>query len=547
MKKVLSIILTAALIFSLAVPAFCRAGVVSNVTPVIYIAGDSNRLAYDNGTKTFQINDLFSIFGESEDGSISEAAFNILLPFIMEGIIYDKWDNYYDAVYKELSDVYAPIRLDENGNVWNDSGITEEQKQKNAADAHTDRKNAAGRYEYREYEFYYDWRLDPIEVADSLNDYIEAVKKATGSDKVSVMVKCLGNNVLLSYVDKYSTESLKGVGIDVATSMGADFMSGMLSGKFGIDGNSLSRTFIDLSYRNNELTELADFVGAIFDMLDNMGVLDKLSETARNLIYSKIEYGIISAIARSTFITMPGYWGIVSCEEFDDALNYVFGEEGSEKRTEYAGLIEKITNFNDTIKVNALPIMKSLEDNGVNVCIISKYGLQMLPVLKDGSLVGDEYVSAQKSSFGATTSTIYDTLSDEYIAQRVGEGKGKYISPDKQIDASTCLFPDYTWFIKGEQHGWYAPQETDLLMRVMDADTQLTVDDLELPQYLVISYDESETLSPMTEENCHNELWKADEKTDHPQTKSEKLISFLKTLFRILDGLYRLLASKLGI
>ena len=545
MKKVLSLILVCTLVFSLTLPAFCLSPKVSNVTPVVYIAGDSNRIAYDNGTKSFQINDLFSIFGDSEDGSISEAAFNILYPFIMEGIVFDKWDNYYDAVYKELADVYEPIRLDENGNAQYGTGLLEEYKRKMAADAVTDRKNAAGRYEQRVYEFYYDWRLDPIEIADRLNDYIEAIKNVTHSDKVSIIVKCLGNNVLLAYVDKYGTDSIKGVGIDVATSLGADFMTGMLTGKFGIDGNSVTRTLLDLSYRNNELTELAEFVGSTIDMLDNMGVLDSISTEARELIYGKIEYGVISAIALSAFMTMPGYWGIVSYEEFDTALNYVFGEEGSEKRQEYAGLIEKITKFNDNIKANTLPIMKSLETNGVNVCVISKYGLQMLPVLKDGSLVGDEYVSAQKSSFGATTSTIYGTLSDEYIAQRVAEGKGKYISPDKQIDASTCLFPDYTWFIKGEQHGWYAPQETDLLMTVMDADRQLTTDDFDFSQYLVISYDGTETLSSMTEENCHNELWKADDKIDHPQTKKERLISFLTTLFRWIKSLFALLTAKL--
>ena len=545
MKKVLSIILTCTLIFTLAFPVFCRQGVVSNVTPVVYIAGDSNEISYENGTKSFEINDLFSIFGDSEESSITEAAFNILYPFIMEGIAFDKWDNYYDAVYKELADVYGPIRLDNNGNAQSGTGVPEIYKRKMAADAVTDRKNPKGRYDYREYEFYYDWRLDPIEIADKLNDYIESVKKVTHSDKVSIMVKCLGNNVLLAYVDKYGTDSIKGVGIDVATSMGADFMTGMLTGKFGIDGNSLTRTFLDLSYRNNELTELAEFVGSTIDMLDNMGVLDSISAEARVLIYNKIEYGIISALALSAFMTMPGYWGIVSYEDFDTALNYVFGEEGSEKRIEYAGLIEKITNFNDTIKANALPIMKSLENDGVNICVISKYGLQMLPVLKDGSLVGDEYVSAHNSSFGATTSNIYGTLSDEYIAQRVAEGKEKYISPDKQIDASTCLFPDYTWFIKGEQHGWYAPQETDLLMAVMDADRQLTIDDFDFSQYLVISYDEAETLSSMTEENCHNELWQADEKTDHPETKQERLTSFLKTLFRWIRSLWNFLALKL--
>ncbi|MGN1117410.1 MAG: hypothetical protein ACI4RU_02260, partial [Acutalibacteraceae bacterium] len=187
--------------------------------------------------------------------------------------------------------------------------------------------------------------------------------------------------------------------------------------------------------------------------------------------------------------------------------------------------------------------MKTLEENGTNICIISKYGNQMVPVLKDGSLVGDEYVSAYRSSFGATTSNIYTTLSDEYIAQQNEKGLGRYISPDKQIDASTCLFPDYTWFFKGVSHGHYTRAEVDLLMTVIDADRQLTIDDFDWTQFVVFDY-ETEIAEPMTEENCHNEYWEADETIDHPQTKQEKLISFLKSLFKWIKSLFELIISR---
>ena len=81
---------------------------------------------------------------------------------------------------------------------------------------------------------------------------------------------------------------------------------------------------------------------------------------------------------------MPCYWALVAPEDFDTALTYVFGEKGSEKRTQYAGLIEKITYYNDTVKVNTEEILKATKSAGTNMCIIAKYGVQMLPVVKDG-------------------------------------------------------------------------------------------------------------------------------------------------------------------
>ena len=547
MKKTISIILSIVLIVSAAIPAFAR-DIGSDLTssvPVIYIRGDSNDLAYDNGTKLFSIEDMLNIYKNSEEGSFEEAAFNILYPFILKGIAFDDWDDYYDAVYKEISDVYKPIQLDENGDPNDDCGIPQREKDIMAADMTRNRADANGRYAERTYQFYYDWRLDPILIADQLNEYIEGVKKATGHDKVALSVKCLGSNVVLSYIQKYSTGSIKGIGFDVSTSMGADFLSGMVSGDFGVDGNSISRFANYISNKENAYTDIVHFVSSTIDLLELSGALDSVTKVAREQLYEKIEYGIISALARSTFMTFPGYWAIIQVDDFDDALRYVFGEEGSEKRETYKGLIDKVTYYNETIKKNVYPIMQKIADGGVNLCIVSKYGIPMIPVLKNGAILGDEYVSVYNSSFGATTSDVYTTLSDEYIKAQTEKGLGKYISPDKQIDASTCLFPDYTWFFKGAPHGFYTTPETDLIMQVIDADRQLTVDDFDLTQFIAYNY-ETRTASPMTTENCNTEYWTADDELDHPNTKSEKLRSFLTILFRWLKNILDLFKTRLG-
>lgn len=544
MKKILSVLLALVMIFSLAMPAFATRATVKAGVPVIYISGDSNRIYYDNETKSFAIEDVFEIFSEddSEEGSVKEAVLNIMYPFIVKGILTDNWDDYYEAFYKELNDKFEPVKLDENGNVHNDSGISSEQKADLLNAMTYDRADKNGQYQEDTYKFHYDWRLDPIELADQLHEYIEGVKKASGHDKVGISVRCLGCNVVLAYINKYGTDSLKGVGIDVSTSMGADFLSGMVSGDFGIDGNAISRIIVDLAERDKKYSEVLQFATATIDLLSNTGVIGTLSKVAREQLYSKIEYGVISAISRATFLTYPCYWALITTEDFDSALNYVFGFPGDEKRETYKGLIEKITNYNETIKKNVTPIVKQIEDNGVNLCVVSKYGIQMAPTLKDGSILGDEYVSAARSSFGATTSTVYDTLSEKYIKAQTEKGLERYISPDKKVDASTCLFPDYTWFFKGVPHGYYTREETDLIMTVIDADIQLTVNDYPLTQF--ISYDfPNRTAYPMTEENCSNENWVADEKTDRPKTEDEKLTSFIRSILNWLRAVFNLFTS----
>lgn len=576
MKKLFSVLLAICL-FATAMPVSAAPNSEPTVycdDPTIYIAGDSGKIYYDNGTKYFSIDDVFSVIGldseneseEDEDESegtnaVLEASMNILIPFILEGIASGKWDNYYAAVEKEIGDLFEEIKLDKNGNVpeGSDSGIgPEEQKAMEHAMTHNITKK--GKYHEKAYNFYYDWRLDPMEIADDLHEYIEAVKVATGHDKVSLNCRCLGSNVALAYIYKYGIGSisgienedadpdffagLKGLGIDVSTSNGSDFLSGIISGDFGVDGNSIVRFIADTAYFEDSF-DVSPVITTTIELLSNVGVIDKLTEVARRELYAEIEYGIISALATATFLTMPCYWALVSPEDFDTALVYVFGEEGSEKRTEYAGLIEKITNYNDTIKVNTEEILQIAQNAGTNMCLIAKYGVQMLPVLKDGGILGDQYVSVENSSFGATTSDIYGTLDEDYIAERVALGYGSYISPDKQIDASTCLFPEYTWFIKGCSHGFYSTWERDILLTTIDADRQLTVDDFPFTRFIIYNYEDN-IFEAMTEENCDIGNWEAESDIEKPEGDSGKLQSIIVSLMRWLTAIFNAIRELLA-
>ena len=99
MKKLIAILLTVCVLFS-AMPlavAFNTEPTVSCNDPTIYIAGDSGKIYYDNGTKYFSIDDMFALIGLESDNEtveeeekdevnpVLEAAINILIPFIFRG------------------------------------------------------------------------------------------------------------------------------------------------------------------------------------------------------------------------------------------------------------------------------------------------------------------------------------------------------------------------------------------------------------------------------------------------------------------------------
>lgn len=542
MKKIVSVLLVVVMLFAFSVPAFAaKYEVGKSPIPVVTIYGDGEAI-YDaeKKTKLFQFSEIFSILGGSEDGALGEATLNILTPFLVEGILYDKWDNYYAALEKEIGEMFTEVRYDENGENWNGSGLSQLTVDLTKQQLSRDAKDANGHYMYYDYHFFYDWRQDPMKTADEFHEYVEAVKKITGAEKVSVIARCLGTSVVMAYLKKYGTDSIHGVSFNGSVAAGGEIISEPISGKFVIDVNAINRMISD--FEAIGWFGLDSFITTSIDLaaktLTATGF--ELNETE---IYGKLVQGVTSALALSTFFTWPGYWALVCEDDFDDALYYVFGDENSEKRETYKNLITKIEDYHYSVMCDMDNILQMLKDKQIKVGVIAKYGFQLAAIADSRDYVADQFATVNKASFGATTGTVYEDLSDDYIAARVAEGKGKYISPDKKIDASTCAFPDSTWFTKGITHSKWTDFETSVLLKVVTADTQLTVDDFEYTQFVV--YDnETETAYPMTEDNCNTEAWEADKKLDRPQNQKETIFAFVFSLINWLVEFFRFIFNR---
>lgn len=544
MKKTISVILCLVLILATAVPAFA-AGTTGSQYPVVLIGGDGDHLEDKDGNELPLWSGVFDGLTEKseEEGGNSEiykSVANVLLPFLVEGLLTGNYDSYYENLQKEISEIFEPILLDKNGEASNGSGIAQRRKTQMKNNLSRDAKKGKGYYGFYDYQFYYDWRIDPFVSAAQLDEYIQAIKKVTGSPKVVIIARCLGTVIASAYVAQYGTDDIYGVGFDGAVSNGAEMLSEPISGKFKLDGNAINRFLIDGNFVDN--FKIDAFIGETVELLEKSGALKAITGVTKDTIYYTVIKGVTSALSLSTFCTWPSFWGIIKEEDFDNAMDYVFGKEGSEKRTEYAGLIEKINHYDSLVRKHIPELMNKINDNA-NLAIFSKYGLQLLPVVESRNAISDQFATVKCSAFGATSSDIYSTLSEDYIAQRVSEGKGKYIAPDKQVDASTCMFPDQTWFIKGAEHGYWTDVEHEILYTVATADRQLTVDDLGYTQFVVFNQQTKE-MAIMTEENCDTYYWKANQKMDEPTSGAGRLFAFITTLFKWLRSLFEKLKNR---
>ncbi|MBQ6931787.1 MAG: hypothetical protein IJN38_06605 [Clostridia bacterium] len=545
MKRIISVLLTAVLLFSFVTPAFSwvDANESRSQIPLIRISGDGEALYDSEGNKIFHYRDIANVITSSDGGTaVYESMAQTLLPALSKGLLTDNWDDLYAGLETEISKIFASALLDENGNVPNNSGLSQSRIDEMEYKRHNSQKGNKGYFAWNDYWFRYDWRLDPLKIADELNSYITDIKKSTGCDKVGIMATCLGTNIVMAYVSKYGVDDIQGIAMDGSVVGGAEILSEVICAKFDVAPDALMRVLRDVEGLG--MFSIDAFIMETIDMLVQTGLLEGVISTTENIFYDKLIQGATSALALSTFYTWPGYWACVSAEDYEDAKYYVFGEEGSEKRTKYAGLIEKIDNYDREVRQKIPALIKGIKDGGANFGVISKYGFQLIPNCESSDLIADQFASVKRSSFGATTTTVYETFSDEYIANRKAEGKGRYISPDKHIDASTCLAPDSTWFIKGSSHSNWTCYELKILYDVASADRQLTVDDLPYTQFMVYDKD-SDSLVPMTEENCNTENWEADSDIYKPDTFFEKTGVAIKAFTRWLGLLFDFISEQI--
>ncbi|MBQ4365722.1 MAG: hypothetical protein II804_05610, partial [Clostridia bacterium] len=236
MKKAISLLLVFVLAFSLLLPASAYVDIDTRrgPMPVVLITGDAAAIYDADGNKVFKISELGDVFKNAGDGDgdLKESVKNVLLPFV-KGLIIGKYDEYYEQLEKEIGELFEKVRLDKDGNPQYGTGINPNDKIEMSRETLDDRKDANGTYGCYDYHFWYDWRLDPMQIADDLHEYILKVRAATHSDKVGLISSCLGTNVCMAYIAKYQDAfplELNGFGVNAALINGSEFMSEAISG-----------------------------------------------------------------------------------------------------------------------------------------------------------------------------------------------------------------------------------------------------------------------------------------------------------------------------
>ncbi len=513
MKKIIALILSIIIIVtgSVAVSPISSASADGADIPVIHVCGTGALIVRDNPDGTKET--VYPL--QIPDGYIEENV-KEFIPVFAKAFFTQEWDEFCDVLVDILVPVLEPIALDKNGEVA-DGSHADWTWSRNTL---RDRKNSNGKYSATAYPFHYDWRLDPMVTADTLRRYIEDVLYVTGAEKVALYGRCLGSNVVAAYMHKYDGEHVQEV-IHYASSIyGATQCSKAFTGELFLHADGIDRFIYDVDLGIEQY--YMDLIQSFVTLFNKTYGLD-ITCWAVNNVVKDIYLDIFPEVIRSSYGTFPSYWSMVSIEDYDRAMETVF--YGADLN-EYAGLIDKIEYCRENIQLKFAENLIHQAEKGIEVSNIVKYGIQTIPVTANSDELSDRTVTVRESSFGATAVAVGETFSREYIDRSIVNSTAKYISPDKQIDASTCILPNTTWFVKNLVHDYFPTCINGLVSDIINNDGFTVFSSSEYPQYLVYD-DKAETISPMTAENLNTtSRWDV--------SFFDALIKFMKSLFEII-------------
>lgn len=403
------------------------------------------------------------------------------VPALTSFLVTKDWDKLGETVTPIAYNTFKKMTLDENGEVRDNSGVDFEYPA-----PETITKDS-------ELRFVYDWRVDPLESAAELDKFVDYVLECSGSDKVALTGFSFGGVVVLSYLSLYGTEKVHGVLYNSTAIFGESYTGDLLSGKIELSADSVNeylRFALDQS-------QYEDLINGMIDILTAAGIYDLLLPLCDDIISNLSDY-LIPGIFAPIFAGWLSIWAMVPDEYIDDAMDYIFNDVygGTD---EHAGLVEKIENYNKLVRKGKTETLKKTEKD-CRIGVYSGYGYASILVTPSWNNIGDGVIDTKYTSFGATLSNYGETLGDDYIASV----DSKYISPDKTVDASTCLFPEKTWFVKGLKHG--QGQESKDLDKLTNAiffsDEEVTVDTYEsYPRFLVNDFENESVRSEAEGEN----------------------------------------------
>jgi len=298
------------------------------------------------------------------------------------------------------------------------------------------------------FQFNFDWRLDPVENARRLNELLERLEETRPQTEKYNFLVCSGSGpIILSYLKHFDPE-LKRVAslvLDVSMHNGTSMYGEIAKRKLMLDTEALGKLNLEAIVFGGGTLDLGGIppLQPLLRIIYEIGLME-IPERVGKLLTRSITDRAYDEVIVPYLFTMPAYWAYVPHADYAEAKRALLSDP------KYAGLVAKLDYYRSTVMANADDIILAAAEK-IKVAVRAGYGFPMWPLGKGTGAQSDGTVDTVYASLGATCAPLDRTFAP-WHEQKDCKGHN-HISPDRMIDASTCLLPDQTWFAKNKPHG----------------------------------------------------------------------------------------------
>jgi hypothetical protein len=457
-KKIISVFLAVALLASLMLPAFA-ADAKNSYNPVLIVTGISE-YAFVDGNEQY----VFPLETSQTVSLVAKVA-----PSVAKYLLDKNSDALMDTLIPAFYDWLSPLACNPDGSVADDSvhlkyqfrnSVAEEGEEnvgcKDALDKDILHATVEAVGADKVYVYGLDWRLDPLVIADEINDYIQNIKAQTGCSKVSLAAISMGGIMVSAYIAKYGYNDISHLTMISSAFTGVDMVGELFC----------KRVVLDEKGAQNLINQLVTIPG-VSQVVEMTGLLKRLVPLLSTLVDEQIDR-VYNEVLIPIFAYNPALWAFVDDDVYEEAKQTMLADAD-------LSFIAKIDLYHYGVQQKIPQLLKGAMDNGVFVSIVSNYNLQISPITSKSNYNSDTVIETRHTSAYATVAPLGETLGEDYKQAKYTDKN--YLSSDGVIDASTCMLPDYTWFIKDMYHVGFDGESNnnDIYTWLMTADRQMDI------------------------------------------------------------------------
>ncbi len=273
---------------------------------------------------------------------------------------------------------------------------------------------------------------DPMSSAQRLDEYIDAVLRKTGAKKVNLLPISLGGTVFTAFCDRFTdTEKVNSIVNVVPVLNGTQSVTDMFNRDFDVSAEFWYNEGFPMMI--SEFTEYGELIGHAVNLL-----LRLLPAEVNAAMLTRI----YDVLLNNLFVNTPQIWAMVTREAYPELAEKYLGDG------EHAAVKAKTDAFYQA-QLDLEDNIKTMTANGIKINIISGYGLhtgdaryKFFRVTANADKVnGDGVINVESTTLGATAALPGEKLTE-----------GGRLSPNGEVDASTGVLPDNTWYFYNMHH-----------------------------------------------------------------------------------------------